>query len=120
MINFPTKKYLKSSDYFDDYISTKDFLLKKIDQNILNKAVALHDGINLVDKDNKREDLIYAISRNELINSGLEDTKDIYSQAIKRYKKDKNTFYTDFNIKDELKKIIVKDEKKNNKFKKQI
>ena len=39
MINFPTKKYLKSSDYFDDYISTKDFLLKKIDQNILNKII---------------------------------------------------------------------------------
>ena len=39
MINFPTKKYLKSSDYFDDYISTKDLLLKKIDQNILNKII---------------------------------------------------------------------------------
>ena len=39
MINFPAKKYLKSSDYFDDYISTKDLLLKKIDQNILNKII---------------------------------------------------------------------------------
>ena len=39
MINFPTKKYLKSSNYFDDYISTKDLLLKKIDQNILNKII---------------------------------------------------------------------------------
>jgi len=39
MINFPTKKYLKSSDYFDDYISTKDLLLKKIDQKILNKII---------------------------------------------------------------------------------
>jgi DNA repair protein RadD len=27
-------------------------------QSILNTAVALHDGINLVDKDKKREDLI--------------------------------------------------------------
>ena len=39
MINFPTKKYLKSSDYFEDYISTKDLLLKKIDQKILNKII---------------------------------------------------------------------------------
>ena len=39
MINFPTKKYLKSSDYFDDYISTKNLLLKKIDQKILNKII---------------------------------------------------------------------------------
>jgi len=39
MINFPAKKYLKSSDYFDDYISTKDLLLKKIDQKILNKII---------------------------------------------------------------------------------
>ena len=39
MINFPTKKYLKSSFYFDDYISTKDLLLKKIDQKILNKII---------------------------------------------------------------------------------
>ena len=39
MINFPTKKYLKSSDYFNDYISTKDLLLKKIDQKILNKII---------------------------------------------------------------------------------
>jgi len=39
MINFPAKKYLKSSDYFDDYISTKNLLLKKIDQKILNKII---------------------------------------------------------------------------------
>ena len=39
MINFPTKKYLKSNDYFNDYISTKDLLLKKINQNILNKII---------------------------------------------------------------------------------
>ena len=39
MINFPTKKYLKSSDYFKDYISAKNLLLKKIDQKILNKII---------------------------------------------------------------------------------
>jgi D-sedoheptulose 7-phosphate isomerase len=39
MINFPSKKYLKSSDFFEDYISIKDLLLKKIDHQILNKII---------------------------------------------------------------------------------
>ena len=91
-----------------------------LDQSILNKAVALHDGINLVDIDNKREDLIYAISRNELINSGLKDTKDIYSQALKKYKKHKNDFYADFDIEDEFRKIKVKDDRKNHEYIKPI
>jgi D-sedoheptulose 7-phosphate isomerase len=39
MINFPSKKYLKSSDYFEDYISIKDLLLKKIDHQILDKII---------------------------------------------------------------------------------
>ena len=91
-----------------------------LDQSILNKAVALHDGINLVDEDNKRENLIYAISRNELINSGLKDNKDIYSQALKKYKKHKNAFYTDFEIEDEFRKIIVNDDRENHEYVKPI
>ena len=37
IINFPTKKYLNGGEYFDDYISIKNLLLKKVDQNTLQK-----------------------------------------------------------------------------------
>jgi len=84
-----------------------------LNQGILNRAVALHDGVNLVDKDKKREDLIYGITRNELVKKGLSDTKDIFTDAIKKYKKDKSAFYSDFNIEDEFRKIEVIDNRAN-------
>ena len=37
IINFPIKKYLNGSEYFDDYINIKDFLLKKVDKKTLHK-----------------------------------------------------------------------------------
>ena len=89
-------------------------------QDILNTAVALHDGVNLVNDDKKREDLIYGIARNTLLNKGFSDTKDIYSKAIKKYKKHKNTFYTDFDIEDDFRKIIVKDDRKNHEYVKPV
>ena len=78
-------------------------------QDILNTAVALHNGINLVDENKKREDLIYSMSKDELIKKGFEDKKDIFSQAIKKYNKDKSAFYSDFNIEEEYRKIEVID-----------
>ena len=39
IIKFPTKKYLKGSDYFEDYINIKDLLLKKVDQKVLQKII---------------------------------------------------------------------------------
>ena len=39
IIKFPTKKYLKSSEYFKDYINIKDLLLKKVDQKTLSKII---------------------------------------------------------------------------------
>lgn len=87
-----------------------------LDQNILNTAVALHDGINLTDNNKKRESLIFSISQNELIQKGFQDTKDIYSQAIKKYKKDKDSFYSDFEIEDEYRKIKTTDVRENCEF----
>lgn len=84
-----------------------------LNQGILNRAVALHDGVNLVDKDKKREDLIYGLTRNELVKKGFSDTKDIFTQAIKKYKKDKISFYSDFDIEDEFKKIEAIDTRGN-------
>ena len=107
-----TTKIIRYSFVKDQYAT--------LDQNILNSAVALHDGINLVNKDNKREDLIYAISKNELIQNGFIDTRDIYSQAIKKYKKHKNSFYTDFDIEDDFREIIVKDDRKNYEYVKPV
>src|SRR5690606_13625498 len=84
-----------------------------LSQDILNKAVALHDGVNLVAKDKKREDLIYGISRNEFLEKGFKDTKDIFTKAINKYKRDKSAFYSDFNIEDEYREIEVIDTRGN-------
>lgn len=82
-----------------------------LSQDILNRAVALHDGINLVNGNKKREDLIYAISKEEIISKGFEDTKDIYSRAIEKYKGDIDSFYSDFDIENEFRKIEVVDDR---------
>ena len=37
IINFPEKKYLDASEYFEKYINIKNLLLKKVDQKILYK-----------------------------------------------------------------------------------
>ena len=84
-----------------------------LNQGVLNRAVALHDGIDLVNKDKKRENLIYGISRNDLINKGFSDTKDIFTRAINKYKKDKMAFYLDFEIEKEYRKIEVIDKRSN-------
>lgn len=84
-----------------------------LSQDILNRAVALHDGVNLVAKDKKREDLVYSISKDEIIEKGFEDSKDIYSRAIKKYKRDISSFYSDFAIEDEYRKIEVNDTREN-------
>jgi D-sedoheptulose 7-phosphate isomerase len=39
IINFPTKKYLKSTKYFEDYINIKNVLLRQVDQKVLNKII---------------------------------------------------------------------------------
>jgi DNA repair protein RadD len=84
-----------------------------LSQDILNKAVALHDGVNLVDNDKKREDLIYGIHKGDILNKGFADTKDIYTRAIKKYKSDLAAFYSDFDIEDEYRKIVVVDNREN-------
>jgi superfamily II DNA or RNA helicase len=91
-----------------------------LSEDILNNAVALHDGVNLVDKDKKREDLIYYIDKNELIKKGFKDEKDIFEQAIKKYNKNKNEFYTDFDIEHEYRKIEVIDNRENYEYVKPI
>ena len=39
IINFPTKKLLKSKEYLDEYASIKNILLKKVDNNELQKII---------------------------------------------------------------------------------
>ena len=37
IIKFPTKKYFKGNEYFEDYINIKDLLLRNVDQKVLHK-----------------------------------------------------------------------------------
>ena len=39
IINFPTKKLLNSKEYLDEYVSIKNILLKKVDNNELQKII---------------------------------------------------------------------------------
>lgn len=79
---------------------------------ILNRAVALHDGINLVNKNKKREILIDSINLEKLKSLDFGNDKQIYKNAIEKYKKDINSFYNDFNIEDEFREIKEIDDRK--------
>lgn len=87
---------------------------------ILNRAVALHDGINLVNKNKKREILIDSINLEKLKNIGFGNGKNIYERAIDKYKNDINSFYNDFNIEDEFREIKEIDDRENYEYVKPI
>jgi len=76
-----------------------------LSEDVLNKALALHDGINLISNNKKREILIDSINKDELIKIGFKNDKNIYEQAIEKYKNDTGLFYIDFDIENQYKQI---------------
>ena len=83
-------------------------------RKILNKAVALHNGINLVNKTKLRNKLIETISLNDLKDLGFEGTENtIYDHAIETYNNNLERFFSDFKIEDIYKEIEVIDDRTN-------
>ena len=82
-------------------------------EKILNRALAIHDGVNLVNDNKKREILLDSIDKSELVEKGFQDTKDIFQKAQLKYKKDIQAFYYDFDIEDEFKEIKEEDDREN-------
>ena len=83
-------------------------------RSILNKAVALHNGINLVNKKKLRNKLIESIPLKELKDMGFEGSEDtIYDNAIESYENDLERFFIDFKIEDFYRKILVHDNRTN-------
>jgi len=90
-------------------------------RKILNKAVALHNGINLVNKTKLRNKLIETISLNDLKDLGFEGTEHtIYDHAIETYNNNLERFFSDFKIEDIYKEIEVTDERTNFEYAKPI
>ena len=86
-------------------------------RTILNKAVALHNGINLVNNTNFRNKLIESIPLNELKDIGFEGSEHtIYDNAIETYQNNLERFYRDFKIEDSYREIEVEDNRTNFEF----
>ena len=65
-------------------------------RKLLNKAVALHNGINLVNNTALRTQLIETIPLHELKDLGFEGSEDsIYDHAIQIYNSDLERFFSD-------------------------
>lgn len=80
--------------------------------DILDTAVALHAGINLVNKSKNRKMLIETLSESRLQALGFDGSSiSIYDTAIKAYSNDLERFIRDFDIEDQYKEIIVEDDR---------
>ena len=85
---------------------------EELPRDILNSAVALHNGINLVNKAKQRIKLIEALNVSVLKDLGFEgESDDVFDSAIEVYNKDVNRFINDFNIEEAYKEIDVIDER---------
>ena len=83
-------------------------------REILNKAVALHNGINLVNKTKLRSQLIEALAPSTLMDLGFDGNQDeIYDNAISLYNADINRFFKDFKIEESFRPIEVEDNRTN-------
>lgn len=79
---------------------------------ILNTAVALHAGIELVKNPKYRSLLIETLSESKLRDLGFNGSSvTIYDEAIKAYSKDLERFISDFSIENEYREIIVPDDR---------
>lgn len=80
--------------------------------DILDTAVALHAGIDLVNKSKNREMLIETLSESKLQALGFDSSSiSIYDTAIKTYSRDLKRFIADFDIEDQFKEIVVEDDR---------
>jgi superfamily II DNA or RNA helicase len=83
-------------------------------KEILNKAVALHTGVDLVNKRKHRAKLIEALPLSVLRNLGINGSDDsIYDQAISEYNRDLDKFFKDFRIEEAYREITVVDNRMN-------
>ena len=83
--------------------------------DILNEAVALYAGIELVNTSKGREMLVEALPINILENMGINgaNPNEIFDKAVQLYKRDVVRFFTDFEIEDDYRKITEIDERAN-------
>ena len=86
--------------------------------DILNEAVALYAGIELVNTSKGREMLVEALPINILENMGINgaNPNEIFDKAVQLYKRDVVKFFTDFEIEDDYRKITEIDERANFEF----
>jgi hypothetical protein len=82
---------------------------------ILNEAVALYSGINLVNTSKGRELLVESLPVNILKNLGIngETEVEIFDYAVKLYSKNAAKFFVDFDIEDDYKQILEIDDRTN-------
>ena len=79
-------------------------------REILNTAVALHNGINLVNNTKLRSQLLEALAPSTLMDLGFDGNQDdIYDNAINVYNNDINRFFQDFKIEESYRPIEVDD-----------
>ena len=79
-------------------------------REILNTAVALHNGINLVNNTKLRSQLLEALAPSTLMDLGFDGNQDdIYDNAINVYNNDVNRFFQDFKIEESYRPIEVDD-----------
>lgn len=78
--------------------------------HILDTAIILHAGVNLVNNPKHREYLIESLPESKLKQLGFgNNSVNIYEEAIKLYKEDLERFITDFEIEDDYREIKVTD-----------
>lgn len=81
---------------------------------ILDKAVALHNGINLVNKSRFRSQLIESLPLSALKDLGFEGSEEeIYDNAIELYNSNIDRFFKDFKIEESYRPIEVIDNRTN-------
>lgn len=86
-------------------------------KEILNKAVALNNGVQLVNSNSFKAQLIEALSLETLKDLGFEGNNDqIYDNAILHYKKNPEHFFNDFDIEDKYRIIEVVDNRNNTEY----
>lgn len=83
-----------------------------ISTDIIDEAVALKDGISLVNNNKQRGLLIDSIRSQELKRLGFKD----HEEAKKIYSKDIDRFFTEFNIEEAYREIVVFDERENQEY----
>ena len=83
-----------------------------IPKHLLDDAVAIKDGVNLVNRKKNRELLIDSLRSHEIKSLGFKD----HEEAKKIYSDNTDRFFSDLNIEEEYRKVVVTDDRKNQEY----